>query len=104
MAAGLSDYVWSYDEIAALANWDMHKVLMTGHAETPSGAFDFKVGNWAGGIGLKVRHASAGDKAFNGAGIWPTIGKAKQIADQTVTRKYSRIHHCLIRCLLSKPS
>jgi hypothetical protein len=64
----------------------MHKVLMTGHAETPSGTFDFKVGNWADGIGLMVRDTGAGDKGFNGAGIWPTVEKAKQIADQTVKR------------------
>ncbi len=64
----------------------MHKVLMTGHAETPSGAFDFKVGNWSDGIGLMVRDTGAGDKGFNGAGIWPTIEKAKHIADQTVKR------------------
>jgi hypothetical protein len=64
----------------------MHKVLMTGHAETQTGAFDFKVGNWSGGIGLMVRDSGAGDEAFNGAGIWPTVEKAKQIADQTVKR------------------
>jgi hypothetical protein len=64
----------------------MHKVLMTGHAETPSGTFDFKVGNWSDGIGLMVRDTGAGDKGFNGAGIWPTIEKAKHIADQTVKR------------------
>jgi hypothetical protein len=64
----------------------MHKVLMTGHAKTQKGEFDFKVGNWSDGIGLMVRDTGAGDKAFNGAGIWPTVEKAKQIADQTVKR------------------
>jgi len=33
-----------------------------------------------------VRDSGAGDEAFNGAGIWPTVEKAKQIADQTVKR------------------
>jgi hypothetical protein len=59
---------------------------MTGHAETQSGAFDFKIGNWSDGIGLMVRDTGAGEKGFNGAGIWPTVEKAKQIADQTVKR------------------
>jgi hypothetical protein len=62
----------------------MHKMLMTGHAETSSGAFDFELGYWIDGIGLTVRDTGAGDKGFNGAGIWPTIEKAQQIADQTV--------------------
>jgi hypothetical protein len=64
----------------------MHKVLMTGHAESQSGTFDFKVGEWAGGIGLMMRDTGAGDSAFNGAGIWPTVEKAQQIADQTAKR------------------
>ncbi|QHN04020.1 hypothetical protein FTO74_12035 [Granulicella sp. WH15] len=64
----------------------MHKVLMTGHAETSLGAFDFKVGNWNDGIGLMVRDTGAGDRGFNGAGIWPTVEKAQQIADQTAKR------------------
>jgi hypothetical protein len=64
----------------------MHKVLMTGHAETLSGAFDFKLGLRADGIGLMIRDTGAGDNSFNGAGIWPTIDKAKQIADQTIKR------------------
>jgi hypothetical protein len=64
----------------------MHKVLMTGHAEAPSGAFDFRLGNWCDGIGLMVRDTGAGDKGFNGAGIWPTVEKAQQIAAQTVKR------------------
>jgi hypothetical protein len=33
-----------------------------------------------------MRDTGAGDKGFNGAGIWPSIEKAKQIADQTVKR------------------
>ena len=40
----------------------------------------------ARGIGLMIRDTGAGDKGFNGAGIWPTVDKAKQIADQAVKR------------------
>ena len=64
----------------------MNKVLISGHAETQTGVYDFKVGNWADGIGLMVRDTGAGDEAFNGAGIWPTIEKAKEIASQIAKR------------------
>jgi hypothetical protein len=64
----------------------MHRVLMTGHAESQSGAFDFKIGEWAGGIGLMMRDTGSGDSAFNGAGIRPNIEEAKLIADQSAKR------------------
>jgi hypothetical protein len=64
----------------------MTKVLLTGRAEWKSEVFDFKVGEWAGGIGLMMRHTGYGEPKETGAGIWPTIDKAKEIADQTVKR------------------
>ena len=64
----------------------MHKVLMTGQAAEKSNVFDFELGPWCDGIGLSVRDTGAGDRAFNGAGIWPTIEKAKSIADEIVRR------------------
>jgi hypothetical protein len=67
----------------------MRKVLMTGHAEWGEEAFDFEVGEWSDGIGLMMRHAGYGDPKSTGAGIWPTIEKAKEIADQTVKRLLS---------------
>ncbi len=59
---------------------------MIGRAELKGAAFDFKVGEWSGGIGLMMRDAGSGDLGFNGAGIWPSVEKAKQIADQTAKR------------------
>jgi hypothetical protein len=64
----------------------MNKVLLTGRAEWQSEAFDFKIGEWVGGIGLMMRHTGYGEPKETGAGIWPTIDKAREVADQTVKR------------------
>jgi len=59
---------------------------MTGRAERKPEIFDFELGPWCDGVGLTVRDTGAGDKAFNGAGIWPSVEKAKSIADQIAKR------------------
>lgn len=64
----------------------MKNVLITGHAEWGCEAFDFQIGEWCDGIGLMIRHTGYGGPRETGAGIWPTIEKAKDIADQTVKR------------------
>ena len=64
----------------------MNKVLMTGRAERKSEIFDFELGPWCDGIGLMVRDTGAGDKGFNGAGVWPSVEKAKSIADEIAKR------------------
>ena len=64
----------------------MEKVLITGHAELGSEAFDFEVGPWSGGVGLMMRHTGFGDPRSTGAGVWPSVEKAKEIADQTLKR------------------
>jgi hypothetical protein len=64
----------------------MNKVLLTGRAKWKSEAFDFKIGERIGGIGLMMRHTGSDEPKETGAGIWPTIDKAKEIADQTVKR------------------
>ena len=67
----------------------MNKVLLTGRAEWKSEAFDFKIGEWVGGIGLMMRHTGYGEPKETGAGIWPSVEKAQAIADQTVKRLLS---------------
>jgi hypothetical protein len=67
----------------------MKKVLLTGRAEWQSEAFDFQIGEWCDGIGLMVRHTGYGEPRETGAGIWPTVEKAKEIADQIVKRLLS---------------
>jgi hypothetical protein len=67
----------------------MKKVLLTGRAEWQSEAFDFHIGEWCDGIGLMVRHTGYGEPRETGAGIWPTVEKAKEIADQIVKRLLS---------------
>jgi hypothetical protein len=64
----------------------MEKVLMLGHAEWGAEAFDFKIGPWSHGIGLMMRYTGYGSPKETGAGIWPTVEKAQEIADQTVKR------------------
>ena len=67
----------------------MEKVLLTGHAENGLEAFDFKIGPWSGGIGLMMRHTGFGPAKETGAGIWPTVSKAQEIAEKTVKRLLS---------------
>jgi len=64
----------------------MERVLMKGHAEWGGEAFDFRIGPWSRGIGLVMRHTGYGSPKETGAGIWPTVEKAQEIADQTVKR------------------
>jgi len=70
----------------------MHKVLITGHAESEAEALDFKVGEWVNGIGLMIRRTGDGKSIETGAGIWPTIDKAKQIAQETTERLFGSQH------------
>jgi hypothetical protein len=67
----------------------MTTVMLTGHAEWQGERFDFKIGEWAGGIGLMMRRTGHGSTKETGAGIWPTVEKAQAIADQTVKRLLS---------------
>jgi hypothetical protein len=64
----------------------MTKVLMTGCAEWGHEAFEFKIGPWRDGIGLMMRHSGYGEPKETGAGIWPTVEKAQEVADQTVKK------------------
>jgi hypothetical protein len=59
---------------------------MTGHAKWGTEEFEFKIGPWADGIGLIMRHTGYSAPRETGAGIWPSIEKAQEIADQTVKR------------------
>jgi hypothetical protein len=63
----------------------MTRVTLIGHVEWKGETFDFKIGDWAGGIGLLMRRTGSGSSTETGAGIWPSIGRAQAIADQTVS-------------------
>jgi hypothetical protein len=67
----------------------MTRVIMTGHAEWNGEAFDFKVGDWAGAIGLVVRRTGGGSSSETGGGLWPSIEKAQSIADEIVKKLLS---------------
>ena len=64
----------------------METVILIGHAEWNGECFDFKIGEWVGGIGLMMRRSGHGSSKETGAGTWPSIEKAQSIADQTVRR------------------
>jgi hypothetical protein len=68
----------------------MNKVFMTGRAELGSESFDFQMGPWANGIGLMMRQAGYGKPVETGAGIWPSIAKAQEIAEKTVKQLLAR--------------
>ncbi len=44
----------------------MERVLITGHAQWGSEAFDFEIGPWSGGVGLMMRHTGYGDPKLAG--------------------------------------
>ncbi len=64
----------------------MTRVILKGHAEFDGEGLDFKIGDWANGIGLMIRRTGSGTSVETGAGIWPSIEKAKEIASQTAQR------------------
>ena len=66
----------------------MTETLITGHAEQGEESFDFKIGPWSGGIGLMIRRTGNGTSTETGAGIWPSVEKAKDIAAQVVSRAF----------------
>jgi hypothetical protein len=61
---------------------------MTGRATQGDETLDFKIGKWCDGIGLMIRRTGQGASMETGAGIWPSIEKAKQIANETVLRLF----------------
>jgi hypothetical protein len=64
----------------------MKKVLITGRAEWEVEAFEFQIGPWCDGIGLTMRHIGYGAPSLTGAGIWATVEKAQEIAEQTAQK------------------
>jgi hypothetical protein len=65
----------------------MSHVLLTGNARDSREAFEFTIEPFvSGGFVLRIRYSGDCHHNITGAGVWPTIEKAKNIAEQTAKR------------------
>ena len=65
----------------------MSKILATGKAHDDRETFVFTVEPFvSGGYLLSIRYSGDGTANITGAGVWPSIDKAKQIAEETANR------------------
>ncbi len=58
----------------------MTRVTLTGHADWNGESLDVD------GIGLMIRRTSGGTTTETGAGLWPSVEKAQEIAATTALR------------------
>jgi hypothetical protein len=60
------------------------KPLITGHAADDREEFSFTVEPFVtGGFKLSIRYSGDGTNNTTGAGVWPTVEKAKQVAEES---------------------
>lgn len=60
------------------------KYIVRGSASDDRETFEFRVEPYiAGGFELIIRFSGDGRSNITGAGVWPTVDKAKQIAEET---------------------
>lgn len=65
----------------------MSKVIVTGRAKDDRETFVLTVEPFvSGGYLLSIRYSGDGSGNVTGAGLWPSIDKAKQIAQETADR------------------
>jgi len=68
--------------------------LSTGEADDGEERFDFAVKHFVtGGFLLEISLSGDKGRGINGAGVWPSIEKAKEIAQQTATKL---LHNAII--------
>jgi hypothetical protein len=63
--------------------------MTKGHANDNTETLEFTIEPFVvreQGFLLTIRYNGDGDKNITGAGVWPTIEKAKEIAEQTATK------------------
>ena len=64
----------------------MRKVVR-GEAKDDLETFEFKVKPFiTGGFLLSIRYSGDGKDNITGAGVWPTVDKAKQVAEESARR------------------
>ena len=67
------------------SRWD--GVAIKGEAKDDEEVFGFSIGPFvSGGFKLSIRYSSDGDHNVAGAGVWPSIEKAEQIAQATAAK------------------
>ena len=65
----------------------MPKVLARGSARDAREVFDFTIEPFVtGGFMLSIRYSGDSRDSITGAGVWPTIEKAKEVAEQSAKR------------------
>jgi hypothetical protein len=63
------------------------KALLTGYARDTRERFDFTVEPFVtGGFTVSIRYSGDCHHNITGAGVWPTVEKAKQIAEETARK------------------
>lgn len=61
--------------------------MIKGEASDNREKFEFTITPFvAGGFGVCIRYSGDGSHNITGGGVWPTIEKAKQIAQETATK------------------
>jgi hypothetical protein len=61
--------------------------MVRGEAKDSREKFEFTIAPYvAGGFLLTIRYSGDGTPNTTGAGVWPTVEKAKQIAEETAQR------------------
>jgi hypothetical protein len=64
-----------------------NRVLITGEAKDEKELFEFKIEPFVtSGFLLSIRYSGDRRDGLTGAGVWPTIEKAKQVAQETATK------------------
>jgi hypothetical protein len=62
-------------------------IVITGQAKDDKELFEFVIAPFvSGGFMLSIRYSGDGRHNITGAGVWPTVDKAKQIAQDTATK------------------
>ncbi|MGD0096626.1 MAG: hypothetical protein ABSB60_09025 [Terracidiphilus sp.] len=61
--------------------------MITGEARHKNELFEFEIAPFVtAGFMLSIRYSGNCDHNVTGAGVWPSIEKAKQIAEETATK------------------
>jgi hypothetical protein len=63
------------------------EMLIKGEARDEKELFEFEIKPFVTpGFLLTIRYSGDGRQNINGAGVWPTVEKAKQIAEETASK------------------
>ena len=69
------------------SRWQRSNDVVTGQASDNRETFEFTIEPYvSGGFMLSIRDRGDGSSNITGAGVWPTVEKAKQIAEETAQR------------------